>query len=154
MPGESDLPSCLIEALNHSADSLNTQLNRGPWLSPTIGPGMPASTNAAINIYFAAMALGDPSVAEECMPIIYLVFANLKPWLLGTHHGVSHQHLQACLNELTFRFNRRFYPFNAFRSQRGIAGGATASTYARLYSGEWPHPTSRGFGRKPDRQGL
>ena len=40
-----------------------------------------------------------------------LVFANLKTWLIGIHHGVSHQHLQAYLNEFTFRFNRRFYPF-------------------------------------------
>ncbi len=97
--------------------------------------------------HFAATELGDPSVAEECMPIIHLVFANLKTWLLGTHHGVSHQHLQAYLNEFTFRFNRRFYPFNAFRSLLGIAGGATAPTYAQLYSGEWQHPTSCGCGR-------
>ena len=97
--------------------------------------------------HFAATELGDPSVAEECMPIIHLVFANLKTWLLGTHHGVSHQHLQAYLNEFTFRFNRRFYPFNAFRSLLGIAGGASAPTYAQLYSGEWRHPTSCGCGR-------
>jgi hypothetical protein len=32
------------------------------------------------------------------------------------HHGVSAKHLQAYLNEYQFRFNRRFYPFNAFRS--------------------------------------
>ena len=46
-------------------------------------------------------------VAEEFMPIIHLVFPNLKTWLLGIHHGVSPQHLQAYLNEFTFRFNRR-----------------------------------------------
>ena len=61
-------------------------------------------------------------VAEEFLPIIHLVFANLKAWLIGIHHGVSAQHLQAYLNEFTFRFNRRFYPFNAFRSLLGIAG--------------------------------
>ena len=55
-------------------------------------------------------------MAEEHLPIVHLVFSNLKTWLAGTHHGVSHQHLQAYLNEFTFRFNRRFYPFNAFRS--------------------------------------
>jgi transposase-like protein len=55
--------------------------------------------------HFAATQLGDASVTEECLPIIHLVFANLKSWLLGTHHGVSHQHLQAYLNEFTFRFN-------------------------------------------------
>ncbi len=38
------------------------------------------------------------------------------------------------LNEFTFRFNRRFYPFNAFRSLLGIAGNVTAPTYAELYA--------------------
>ena len=42
--------------------------------------------------------------------------------------------LQAYLNEFTFRFNRRFYPFNAFRSLLGIAGNVTAPTYAELYA--------------------
>ena len=77
---------------------------------------------------------GDPMVAEEFMPIIHLVFSNLKTWLRGIHHGVSPQHLQAYLNEFTFRFNRRFYPFNAFRSLLGIAGDVTAPTYAELYA--------------------
>ena len=63
----------------------------------------------------------------------------MKTWLNGIHHGVSAKHLQAYLNEFTFRFNRRFYPFNAFRSLLGIAGGAEAPTYADLYSGAWTH---------------
>jgi hypothetical protein len=84
---------------------------------------------------------GDPKVAEDFLPIIHLVFANLKTWLTGIHHGISAQHLQACLNEFTFRFNRRFYPFNAFRSLPGMAGGAEAPTFAELYSGGWAHPT-------------
>ena len=78
---------------------------------------------------------GDPQVAQEFMPIIHLVFSNLKTWLRGIHHGVSPQHLQAYLNEFTFRFNRRFYPFNAFRSLLGIAGDVTAPTYAEFYAG-------------------
>ena len=86
-------------------------------------------------------------VAEQYLPIIHLVFANLKTWLIGIHHGVSHQHLQAYLNEFTFRFNRRFYPFNAFRSLLGIAADTSAPTYAELYSGEWRHPTCSGHGR-------
>ena len=71
--------------------------------------------------HFAVAECGDPEVAEQYLPIIHLVFANLKTWLIGIHHGVSHQHLQAYLNEFTFRFNR-LYPFNAFRSLLGIAG--------------------------------
>ena len=97
--------------------------------------------------HFAVAECGDPEVAEQYLPIIHLVFANLKTWLIGIHHGVSHQHLQAYLNEFTFRFNRRFYPFNAFRSLLGIAGDTSAPTYAELYSGEWWHPTCSGHGR-------
>lgn len=89
---------------------------------------------------------GDPAVAEEYLPIIHLVFSNLKTWINGAHHGVSPQHLQAYLNEFTFRFNRRHYPFNAFRSLLGIGGDCEAPTYADLYSGEWQHPTVSGHG--------
>ena len=77
---------------------------------------------------------GDMQVAETFLPIIHLVFSNLKTWLRGIHHGVSEQHLQAYLNEFTFRFNRRFYPFNAFGSLLGIAGDVSAPTYAQLYA--------------------
>ena len=94
--------------------------------------------------HLAVAERGDPQVAEEYLPIIHLVFSNLKTWLTGTHHGVSHQHLQAYLNEFTFRFNRRFYPFNSFRSLLGIAGEAVAPTYDELYSGKWQHPTCFG----------
>ena len=80
-------------------------------------------------------------MADEFLPIIHLVFANLKTWLIGIHHGVSAQHLQAYLNEFTFRFNRRFCPFNAFRSLLGIAGGVRAPTYDEIDYGDWEHPT-------------
>jgi hypothetical protein len=83
-------------------------------------------------------------LAEQFMPMIHLVFSNLKTWLNGIHHDVSAKRLQAHLNEFTFRFNRRFYPFNAFRSLLGIAGGVEAPTYADLYSGAWTHPTCSG----------
>ncbi|MFY8047648.1 MAG: transposase, partial [Erythrobacter sp.] len=79
------------------------------------------------------------------LPIVHLVFSGLKNWLSRTHHGVSPQHLQAYLNEFTFRFNRRFYPFNTFRSLLGLASNAEAPTYENLYSGEWQHPTIGGY---------
>jgi transposase-like protein len=96
--------------------------------------------------HHAIAECGDPDVTEEFLPISHLVFSNLKSWLNGIHHGVSAKHLQAYLNEFTFRFNRRFYPFNAFRSLLGIAGDATAPTYAELYSDEWQHPRCSGCG--------
>jgi len=73
------------------------------------------------------------------LPIIHLVFSNLKTWLRGVHHGVSPQHLQAYLNEFVFRFNRRLTPLDAFRSMMGIASSAAAPTRDALYSGSWEH---------------
>jgi transposase-like protein len=87
---------------------------------------------------------GDPKVDEEYLPLVHLIFSNLKTWLLGVHHGVSAQHLQAYLNEFTFRFNRRFYPFNAFRSLLGIGAGSESPTYEELYSVNWEHPNPTG----------
>lgn len=84
---------------------------------------------------------GDPEKAEKHLPMIHLVFSNLKTWIIGTHHGVSQQHLQAYLNEYVFRFNRRFYPMTAFNSILGLAARAVPPTYAQLYAGDWAHPS-------------
>jgi transposase-like protein len=51
---------------------------------------------------------GNRKAASELMPRVHLAVALLKRWLLGTHQGgVSTEHLDAYLDEFTFRFNRR-----------------------------------------------
>lgn len=90
--------------------------------------------------HLAVAERGEPNVAEDYLPIIHLIFSNLKAWLNGVHHGVSPDHLQAYLNEFVFRFNRRFYPFNAFRSLLGLSVASESPTYAELYDGDWNHP--------------
>ena len=127
----------------------------GGFIESTVAPGTAIITDdwsgyAGLSkrsyIHTAVAQRGDAQVAETYLPIIHLVFSNLKTWLRGIHHGVSPQHLQAYLNEFTFRFNRRFYPFNAFRSLLGIAGDVTAPTYAELYATKSRTTTSSGFG--------
>ena len=45
---------------------------------------------------------------ELILPHVHLIVSLLKRWLLGTHQGaVSDKHMQAYLEEYTFRFNRR-----------------------------------------------
>lgn len=94
--------------------------------------------------HLAVAERGEPDVAEDYLPIIHLIFSNLKAWLNGVHHGVSPDHLQAYLNEFTFRFNRRFYPFNAFRSLLGLSVTTESPTYTELYDGDWDHPGTTG----------
>jgi hypothetical protein len=46
--------------------------------------------------------------AHVAMPGVHRVASLLKRWILETHQGsVSDEHLQAYLEELNFRFNRR-----------------------------------------------
>ena len=46
--------------------------------------------------------------AHVVMPGVHRVASLLQRWLLGTHQGaVTPEHLDAYLNEFTFRFNRR-----------------------------------------------
>lgn len=85
---------------------------------------------------------GDREKADAALPMIHLIFSNLKAWLRGTHHGVSEQHLPAYLNEFVFRFNRRFYPMTAFASALGIATRVAGPTYDALYDGRWVHPAA------------
>jgi len=87
----------------------------------------------------------DHTVTSD-LPHIHRVFSNLKTWLLGTHHGaVRKQHLQAYLNEYTFRFNRRKVPMAAFQTVLGLTSQRLGPTYKGLYAvakgeGEWRHP--------------
>jgi len=76
---------------------------------------------------------GDHEKTDAVLPMVHLVFSNLKTWLLGTHHGVSSQHLASYLNEFTFRFNRRFYPMIAVNSVLGIMTNMPGRTYRELY---------------------
>lgn len=46
--------------------------------------------------------------ASDVLPGVHRVFSLVKRWILGTHQGfVAPKHLQAYLDEFTFRFNRR-----------------------------------------------
>lgn len=77
---------------------------------------------------------------EEDLRLAHLVASNLKTWIKGTFHGVSEKHLQAYLNEFTFRFNRRRTPMAAFQTILGLTSKVDWPTYKELYSGKWEHP--------------
>lgn len=98
--------------------------------------------------YSGVSKAGYQHAVLEALPHIHRVFSNLKTWLLGTHHGaVREQHLQAYLNEFTFRFNRRKTPMAAFQTVLGLTSQRLGPTYKGLYgvaqgTGQWEHPTN------------
>lgn len=80
---------------------------------------------------------GDP---DDILPRVHRVISHLKTWLQGTHRGVSAEHLQAYLDEFTFRFNRRRTPMAAFQTLLGLGSHTTPTTYQQIAGGQ-PPPT-------------
>ena len=77
---------------------------------------------------------------QQYLPIIHLVFANLKTW--DRYRATSTclpQRVHLPLQQAVLPVQR--LPLIA------IAGDTSAPTYAELYSGEWRHPTCSGHGR-------
>jgi hypothetical protein len=114
-----------------------------PFVVDAVEPGSTVVTDG-YNIYDALPAKGYPREIEmltfkrpqkDVLKHLHLVFSNLKAWIAGTFHGsVSDKHLQAYLNEFTFRFNRRDNLFAAFQTVLGIAGRVKGPTKAGLYA--------------------
>jgi hypothetical protein len=76
------------------------------------GKGMVKSPDSASlhQGYLAFRKLPAPRLmkAHELLPGVHRVASLVKRWLLGIHQGsVEVDHLQAYLDEFTFRFNRR-----------------------------------------------
>src|SRR3954467_5024542 len=70
--------------------------------------------------------------AHTVLPWIHRVFANAKRWALGVYHGLRPAHLQACLDEFVFRFNRRRTPHAAFDRLLGLSLTLEPATYQML----------------------
>ena len=56
----------------------------------------------------------EPEVTAEHLKWINIVTSNLKRYLLSTHHGVYPSYRHAYVSEFLYRFNRRFWPEQAF----------------------------------------
>lgn len=110
------------------------------FVKANVAPGATVMTDAWA-AYFSLQSMGyrhlartqgNPRRASTILPRIHRVFGNLQTWLRGTHHGVSSKHLQAYLDEFTFRFNRRHTPMAAFQTLLGLGGQQGATTYKEL----------------------
>jgi hypothetical protein len=81
---------------------------------------------------------GEGKNAERLMPIVHVLFSNVKTSLNGTYHGVSAKHLPRYALEWNYRFNRRtrIADLADFVLQRALA--QPTITYRRLIDGLHP----------------
>jgi hypothetical protein len=118
-----------------SADSLHA------FIAANLAPGATAKTDAwpaypgAPGVTHKPHTVGKQP-AHHVLPWIHRVFANLKTWALGVYHGLRPKHLQAYLDEFTFRFNRRHTRHAAFKTLLGIGLALKPATYNMLIEPE------------------
>lgn len=94
-----------------------------PAIQLGVEPGSLLKTDAA-NTYVAAKHLGyglsqssynqSPEATAEHLKWLNMLTSNLKRFLISTYHGVFPQYRQAYLAEFAYRFNRRYWPEQAF----------------------------------------
>ena len=130
---------------SESAAQLGKFLNAHVRLGSAVRTDGLQSYKQATQGYRHVVVTGETSVAvAKKLPHVHRVFSNLKAWLNGTHHGVSGKHLQAYLNEFTFRFNRRKTPMAAFNAVLRIGTRVPGPTYRQVYRAGrkdgWRHP--------------
>jgi transposase-like protein len=69
---------------------------------------------------------------EPFLPRAHRAISNLKAWMLGTHRGVSKEHLPVYLDEYVFRHNRRRTPMAAFQTLLGLGAAHEPATYREI----------------------
>jgi transposase-like protein len=69
---------------------------------------------------------------EPYLPRAHRAISNLKAWMLGTHRGVSNEHLPVYLDEYVFRHNRRRTPMAAFQTLLGLGALHEPATYDQI----------------------
>ena len=61
-----------------------------------------------------SVAMREPEKTYEHLKWINMITSNLKRYLLSTHHGVFPKYRKAFLAEFSYRFNRRYWTYQAF----------------------------------------
>lgn len=94
-----------------------------PAIQLGVEPGSLLKTDGAMT-YVAAKYLGyglsqssynqSPEATAEHLKWLNMLTSNLKRFLISTYHGVFPQYRQAYLAEFAYRFNRRYWPDQAF----------------------------------------
>jgi hypothetical protein len=70
-----------------------------------VGAVLGARTGPALRHGLADVQDGGKN-ADTVLPLVHVLFSNVKTWLNGTFHGVSAKHLPRYAREWNYRFNR------------------------------------------------
>ncbi len=73
--------------------------------------------------------------AHEVLTRVHRAFYNLKRRAMGVCHGLRRRHVQRCLDDFVFRWNRRRHRRTSLDSLLGIGPGLPPATYHDIVGG-------------------
>lgn len=124
------LVAAVVESRGERAGALRMEVLRsasravlGPFVLGLIDPARATVTTDGWSGYrdltqhgakHRAVVQGERARAAQILPWSHIAFSNMKGWLRGTFHGVSHKHLPRYLQEFVYRTNRRWLEHDLF----------------------------------------
>jgi len=86
------------------------------------------------NLEHCKVILKEPKYAGKLLHWVHMLVTNAKSVIRGAHKGISKKHLQRYLNEICYRFNRRFWEKELFDRLVQACVSAKTITYTELIS--------------------
>jgi hypothetical protein len=118
-------------ALTEEGQRLLTSIRTDGWRSyGTVAKGK--------GLEHCRVVLSNPKDAGRLLPFVHNIITNAKCVTGGTHRGVSSKHLQKYLNEVCYRFNRRFWEKELFDRLVTACCSTDTVTYDQLVQGTPP----------------
>ena len=97
----------------HVLPALEKNVQKGSVLKSD-GAGVYVKAGRKSYSHQRSVAMKNPEEAHENLKWVNLLTSNLKRFLLSTYHGVNPKYRSKYLAEFAYRFNRRYWPHQAF----------------------------------------
>jgi hypothetical protein len=97
----------------HVAPAIKKHIRSGSTIKSD-GDGVYVKASKEGYKHLRSVAMKEPEQTYEHLKWINTITSNLKRYLLSTHHGVFPKYRKAFLAEFAYRFNRRYWPYQAF----------------------------------------
>ena len=98
----------------HLIPVLKKRVKKGSKLKMDGGIGYSNATRGADYKLKQSSYSKDKEKTQEHLKWVNILTSNLKRFLLSTYHGIHPKYRRAYLAEFAYRFNRRYWPYQAF----------------------------------------
>ena len=98
----------------HLIPALQKKVERGSKLKTDGSGGYVNASKDGDYEHKRSVYMKDAKKTQEHLKWVNILTSNLKRFLLSTYHGIHPKYRRAYLTEFAYRFNRRYWPYQAF----------------------------------------